>query len=37
MVPFDAPTQFEDQAPEQHLTPRREALDGWRNPVELTG
>jgi arylsulfatase A-like enzyme len=23
--------------PEQHLTPRREALDGWRNPVELTG
>ena len=23
--------------PEQYLTPRREALDGWRNPVELTG
>jgi arylsulfatase A-like enzyme len=29
---------LEDQGtPEQHLTPRREALDGWRNPVELTG
>ena len=23
--------------PEEHLTPRREALDRWRNPVEMTG
>ncbi len=29
---------LEDQGtPETHLTPRREALDGWRNPVEMTG
>ena len=34
----DAISFLEDQGtPEEHLTPRREALDGWRNPVELTG
>src|SRR5918998_139229 len=34
----DAIAFLEDQGtPEEHLTPRREALDGWRNPVELTG
>ncbi|MBA2616783.1 MAG: hypothetical protein H0U91_01260, partial [Rubrobacter sp.] len=34
----DAIEFLEDQGtPEEHLTPRREALDGWRNPVELTG
>jgi arylsulfatase A-like enzyme len=34
----DAISFLEDQGtPEVHLTLRREALDGWRNPVELTG
>jgi hypothetical protein len=32
MVPFDDPTQFEDQAPEQHLTPaaKRSTAGGTR-------
>ena len=34
----DAIKFLEDQGtPEEHLTPRREALDGWRNPLEMTG
>jgi arylsulfatase A-like enzyme len=34
----DAIAFLEDQGtPEEHLTPRREALDGWRSPVEMTG